>query len=53
MSDFAVKVVKINEVIPHPGADRLDLCTIAGWQCVSQRGNYKSGDLAIYIPIAA
>jgi RNA ligase (TIGR02306 family) len=50
-TDFAVKVVRINEVVPHPNADRLDLCTIAGWQCVSQRGNYKAGDLVVYIPI--
>jgi hypothetical protein len=35
----------------HPNADRLDLCTIAGWQCVTQRDAYKVGDLAIYIPI--
>lgn len=50
-TDFTVKVVKISEVVPHPNADRLDLCTIAGWQCVTQRGSYKVGDLAIYIPI--
>ncbi len=50
-TDFAVKVVSIKNVIPHPNADRLDLCEIAGWQCVSQRGNYKAGDLAVYIPI--
>lgn len=50
-SEFAVKVVAITNVIPHPNADRLDLAYIAGWQCVAQRGAYKPGDLAVYIPI--
>lgn len=50
-SDFAVKVVKIKEVVNHPKADRLSLATINDWQCVIQRDAYKSGDLAIYIPI--
>lgn len=50
-TDFAVKVVSIKEVNPHPNADRLDLATIDGWQCVTQRGAYKAGDLAVYIPI--
>jgi RNA ligase (TIGR02306 family) len=50
-TEFAVKVVAITEVIPHPNADRLDLAQIAGWQCVIQKGAYKPGDLAVYIPI--
>lgn len=50
-TDFAVKVVKIKEVVDHPGADRLSLALIDGWQCIIQRGQYHSGDLAVYIPI--
>lgn len=48
---FAVKVVRINQVESHPNADRLDLVSIAGWQCVAKKGDYKPGDLALYIPI--
>lgn len=51
MSTFAVKIVAIKEVNPHPNADRLELATIDGWNCVVQKGRYKAGDLAIYIPI--
>lgn len=51
MSDLIVKVVKIKEVLKHPNADRLDLVSIDGWQCVGQRDFYKVGDLVVYIPI--
>lgn len=51
MADFSVKVVRINDVLVHPNADRLSLAQIAGWQCVIQKDAYKPGDLAVYIPI--
>jgi RNA ligase (TIGR02306 family) len=51
MSELIVKAVEIDDVIPHPNADRLDLVVIAGWNCVVRKGEYKKGDLAIYIPI--
>lgn len=51
MSDFAVKIVKIGDVLPHPNADKLDLAQINGWQCVIQKGSYSVEDLVIYIPI--
>ena len=50
-TDFAVKVVTIKSVTAHSNADRLDICDIAGWQCITQRGQYQPGSLAIYIPI--
>jgi RNA ligase (TIGR02306 family) len=52
MSTLKAEVVKV-EVAPHPNADRLDLCKIVGksWQCVAQKGQYKTGDFAIYLPI--
>lgn len=49
--DYKVLVVRIDKVEKHPNADRLDLAHIKGWQCVTQRGAYKEGDLAVYIPI--
>lgn len=51
MSTFKVEVVKIRDVQKHPNADRLDLITIADWQCVTSRGSFKVGDLAVYFPI--
>lgn len=51
MSTFKVEVVKVSEVNPHPNADRLDLLKIKDWQCVSAKGQFKAGDLAVYFPI--
>jgi RNA ligase (TIGR02306 family) len=51
MSTFEIKVVKIDEVIPHSNADRLELVRIAGWNCVVRKGEFKAGDVVIYIPI--
>lgn len=45
------KVVKIDSVVNHPNADRLDLCKVGGWQVVSKRDLYKAGDLAVYLEI--
>lgn len=42
-------IEKIKSVIPHPNADRLDLVTVLGYQCVTQRGLYNEGDIVIYI----
>lgn len=39
----------ISEVKAHPGADRLDLVKILGFQCVTQKGLYKNGDKIVYI----
>lgn len=50
MSTLKAEIVRI-EVVPHPNADRLDLCKVKGWQCVAQKGTYTTDDLAIYIPI--
>jgi RNA ligase (TIGR02306 family) len=53
MSIFKVEVVRINNVNPHPNADRLDIISITGmaYQVISAKGNFKSGDLAFYFPI--
>jgi RNA ligase (TIGR02306 family) len=51
MSTFKVEVVKIDEVNSHPNADRLDLLKIKDWQCVSAKGQFVAGDLAVYFPI--
>jgi RNA ligase (TIGR02306 family) len=53
MSTFAVKVVTVDKVEPHDNADRLEIAQILGWQVVVQKGVYKPGDLAIYIPLDA
>jgi RNA ligase (TIGR02306 family) len=43
-------IVKIEDVKPHPDADRLDVVTFEdySWSCVTARGTMSIGDLAVY-----
>jgi RNA ligase (TIGR02306 family) len=50
MATLACDVTRVEEVIPHPNADRLDLVRIRGWRAVTQKGLYQPGDLVVYIP---
>lgn len=53
MSLFAVTVEVIEKVWNHPNADRLDLAKVVGmdFQAVVGRGQFKAGDLCVYIPV--
>jgi len=41
----------IKSVRNHPNADALDLAQVLGWQVVTKRGEFKEGDLCVYIVI--
>jgi RNA ligase (TIGR02306 family) len=46
------KIASIERIISvesHPNADRLDLVKVLGFQCVTEKGLHKAGDLVIYI----
>lgn len=47
MRDATVEI--IGTVNFHPNADRLELTTILGFQCVVQKGLYKGGEIIVYI----
>lgn len=49
--DNRVIVVAVEHVEKHPNADRLDIAHFAGWNVVTQKGNFTSGDRAVYFPI--
>jgi RNA ligase (TIGR02306 family) len=51
--DFSVPVVKIDWVGNHTEADALDIVTAEGTVCITKRGEYKAGDLAVLIPLDA
>lgn len=53
MSIFKVEVVKINSIISHPNADRLEMATLAGmaYQVIVAKGSFQPGNLAFYFPI--
>ena len=42
-------VYRIGEVRPHPNADKLELTYLGGYQMVVGKGQYKLGDLAVFI----
>jgi RNA ligase (TIGR02306 family) len=46
------RIVKLDNVFPHPNADKLDLAIVGGWQCVTNKENgFKTGDFAIYLEV--
>ncbi len=51
MSSLIVEVSRIDQIAPHPNADKLELAQIKGWQCVVPKSKYKRGDLVTYVPI--
>ncbi len=45
-------IQKINNITPIENADKIELCTILGWQCVvAKKQNFKIGDLVVYVEI--
>lgn len=51
MSTLKVEVVRVDDVQPHPNADRLEIATVKGWQCVVGKGDFEKGGQAFYFPI--
>lgn len=50
MSDWKVSRQKIENIFPHPNADLLELCDIGGYQVVIKKGEFKPGDVVLFIP---
>jgi RNA ligase (TIGR02306 family) len=42
-------IQKIKNIQAHPNADALELATVLGWQVVIKLGEFKVGDLCVYI----
>lgn len=52
MSEFHVNVVRIGEIEKHPNADALSITRVhGGYPVLFRSGEYKPGDLAVYVPI--
>jgi RNA ligase (TIGR02306 family) len=49
MSSFSVTVERL-DIVEHPNADALELARVGAYHAVVRRGEYQTGDLAIYIP---
>lgn len=44
-------VVKVTNLLPIMGRDKIELAVIHGWKCVVKKGEFKVGDLGIYLTI--
>lgn len=53
MSTFEVKVVRLDAVNPIVNADSIEVAHVGGYRAVVRKGDFKAGDLAIYIPEGA
>jgi RNA ligase (TIGR02306 family) len=42
-------IEKIDKLLPHPNADRLELVQVLGYQAVVPKGLHKEGDVIVYI----
>ncbi len=49
MSTFTCEVVKVR-VENHPNADAIDIAHVGLYQSIIKKGQFKTGDLAVYIP---
>lgn len=49
MSTFKVTVEKLR-ILEHPNADALELAEVGLYRAVVRKGQYKTGDYALYIP---
>lgn len=50
MSSLLVEVCTIDNIAKHPNADKLDIATIKGWNCIVGRNEYKPGDQVVFVP---
>lgn len=46
-------IQRVLEILPIANADAIELVKINGWQCVTKKGEFKTGDLGVYLEIDA
>jgi RNA ligase (TIGR02306 family) len=51
--ELRAEVVKLGPVEKHPNADNLAITTVFDYPVITKLGEFKEGDLAIYVPIDA
>lgn len=42
-------IQRIVDIQPIPNADKIECATVLGWKCVVKKGEFKTGDLVLYI----
>lgn len=51
MTRKLASVVRVDEILPIPNADAIEVARIKGWKCVVKKGEFKAGDLGVYFEI--
>lgn len=49
MASFEAKIYRVT-IETHPKADRLEIAKIGAYNCIVGKGEYRTGDLAAYVP---
>ena len=44
-------VKRIDDLLPIEGADKIEVAVVGGWKVVVKKGDFKKGELAIYLEI--
>lgn len=42
-------IEKIDKIIEHPNADRLEIVKVLGYQCITEKNLHQEGDVIVYI----
>jgi RNA ligase (TIGR02306 family) len=42
-------IQRIVDIQPIPNADKIECATVLGWKCVVKKGEFKTGDLVLYV----
>jgi RNA ligase (TIGR02306 family) len=50
MSELKIEAVTLDEVLPHPNADKLDLLRFGSYTVCEPRGKYTAGDIVAHFP---
>ena len=48
---WKVALEEITDIQPIAGADLIEVASILGWKCVVKKGEFKVGELGVYIPL--
>ena len=46
-------IAKVNEIREIPNADKIELATVMDYTVVVKKGEYKPGDLALYVEVGS
>jgi RNA ligase (TIGR02306 family) len=51
VTEFHVEVVRVGAIEKHPNADTLGVTRVADYPVIVRLGQFKTGDLAVYVPV--